>query len=61
LSYEEYVAMRAAQRAASTVPAPASNPPTEATAAGPPTEAMLVTPTPPSASAGEMTSQAPNG
>jgi len=61
LSYEEYVAMRAAQRAASTVPAPASNPPTEATAAGPPTEAMPVTPTPPSASAGEMTSQAPNG
>ena len=62
LSYEEYVAMRAAQRAASSAPAPAAAPPIEATAvAATPIEATPVAPIPTSLTAGEMTGHAPNG
>jgi cytoskeletal protein RodZ len=58
LSYEEYVAMRAAQRASSSAPATAPTPPIEATAPVPPIGAT--TPIPPTVNAGEMTSEAPN-
>ncbi len=58
LSYEDYVAMRAAQRAASSALAPAPAPPIEATTPIPPVGATA--PTPPNASAGEMTSEAPS-
>jgi hypothetical protein len=57
LSYEEYVAMRAAQRAASLAPAPAAAPPIEATAPTPPIGATAATP--PTASA--ETADALNG
>jgi hypothetical protein len=60
LSYEEYVAMRAAQRAASSASTPAANPPIKATAAAadPPIDATRVAPIPPNANAGEMTADA---
>ena len=61
LSYEEYVAMRAAQRAASSAPAA----PIEATpvvpTVGTPNEAAPVAPILPGPTAGEMTADAPNG